>query len=101
MGTKTRSAPSGPYSMQKYSVTLSPGTLASHATTSLTFGLTGVRTTDCVTATLKSALPAGAGLAGLYVSAAGVVTAQFTNPTPANVTGGTLSVDVVIQRFSS
>lgn len=101
MGLKTRGAPSGPVDSEKVTINFAAGTLASHTTTTVTTPLTGVRTTDVVSLSMVSALPAGAELsAGARVTADGVISVTFGNPTPANIAGGSPTIDCLIHRFS-
>ena len=102
MGTKTRGGLAGPVDSEKVSLSFAAGNIGTATVTTKTVALTGVRTTDVVTVCPTAALAAGISLsAAAYVSAANELTLYFTNPTAAQVAGGTVEVKALVHRFTS
>ena len=99
-GTQRRGGPSGPLATEKVRVGFAAGTLSSHQSKVVTAPVTGVRTTDTVHPSLAAALTAGAIMGTARVVSAGIVAFSFANPTPADITGGNVTVDLTIAKYT-
>lgn len=99
--SRNRAGASGPDAIRKANVTLSATTINSYTSGTITFAFANARTTDVACVNPKAALTAGLGIAGIRVSAAGVITLTVLNGTAAAANLGALNCDVTVQRFSS
>lgn len=99
-GTKGRGAPSGPLRLEKTSVAVVFGSPGAAAVTRVTATLTGLRTTDLVEVNPPTGVIANIGFVGARVSAANVIEVWVVNPTAAPIVLGTVTLGVVINRFT-
>ena len=86
------------WKLASFTVSLTPTTVATFTTVEKTFAVTGLLTTDLVFVNPPAALPAGTGIAGTRVSAAGVLAIDFFNmsaTTTATPSSGVYTVLVV------
>ena len=87
--------------VQRSSAAVGIGTVTANTTKDVTFANTNARynsasplLSDRVVMNPAAALSAGVALTHSFVSAAGVITATFSNPTTANVAAGTPTFNV-------
>ena len=100
MPDKKRTSPSGRLAAYRRTVSVSTGSVAASGRTDVTATLTGVATTDIISANPTTAIATGLGFGGAFCATANVVTFSFVNPTTAAIATSTPSFKCVVHKFT-